>query len=79
MQIVLNDCGYFPARVINANEHGCKKLDDFRALCCSHQDWGEKGTTHAFLLFPLDATSPNVMYFPQQDTCNLGDGSAASA
>lgn len=70
--------GYLPPQVTNAsaNEHQRKKLDDFSPFFCSRHNWGEKGITHAFSLFPLDATTPNVMHFPQRDTCNLGDGSA---
>lgn len=43
------------------------------------QNWKHWHHVHSLSLFSHDVASPNVMYFPQQDTCNLGDSSAGSA
>lgn len=43
------------------------------------QNWRHWHHVQCLSLFSHDVASPNVMYFPQQDTCNLGDSSAGSA
>lgn len=74
--LVINGC----LNLLQAQHNKCSVISWMTPqplLFC--QNWRHWHHVQCLSLFSHDVASPNVMYFPQQDTCNLGDGSAGSA